>query len=272
MKNNFFILTVFFFLSLFAQENKNYEIIYDFSYQTDSTDIHSKKSEDMVLFKNDTISLFQSWIKYKSDLAMQNRLKSLENKPVESITSIDVGKMMGGYRPKISVKIQKDFNPQKFIIKKRLGRYEYQYEGPASADWQIKEDTMTISGYKCQKATTRVSGRNYEVWFAPEIPIFDGPFKFFGLPGLIIQAADEKNFFQFRLKGLKEIDKIVLPPEHKELLIVTTKKKYKKAKKNFRKKSLNNQLQGEGIHIVIPEKYKKSRKKSKKNNNPIELE
>jgi len=204
---------------------------------------------------------------------MQNSLKNFKNKPLESITSIDVGKMTGGYRPKISMMIQKDFKNRKFIIKKRLGMYEYQYEEPARADWQIKEDTMTISGYKCQKATTRVSGRNYEVWFTPEIPILDGPFKFFGLPGLVVQAVDEKNFFKFKLKGLKEIDKMVPPPEHKELLIVTSKKKYEKARKNFAKRNIINQLQASGRrYIVIPEKYKKKRKKAKKSNNPIELE
>lgn len=273
MKNIFFISALLFSFSLFAQENKNYEVIYDFSYQTDSTDINSKKREDMVLFKNDSISLFQSWIKYKSDSIKQNYLKNFQNKPVESITSIDIGKITGGYRPKISMTIQKDFKNRKFIIKKRLGMYEYQYEEPAKADWQIKEDTMTISGYKCQKATTRVSGRNYVVWFAPEVPISDGPFKFFGLPGLVVQAKDTKGFFQFKLKELKEIDKMVLPPEHKELLIVTSKKKYEKAKKNFAKQGIIDQLQASGLrHIVIPEKYKTRRKKNKKSNNPIELE
>ena len=64
-------------------------------------------------------------------------------------------------------------------------------------DWELTRDTLTVLGYLCQKATTFFRGRNYEAWFTPEIPVKDGPWKLYGLPGLILKAASDDNFFVF---------------------------------------------------------------------------
>ena len=57
-------------------------------------------------------------------------------------------------------------------------------------------------GYPCQKATATFRGRDYEAWFTPEIPVNDGPWKFFGLPGLILKVTDAENIFSFVCVGL----------------------------------------------------------------------
>ncbi|HET8574074.1 MAG TPA: GLPGLI family protein [Edaphocola sp.] len=54
--------------------------------------------------------------------------------------------------------------------------------------WKIKEKYRTISGYKCQQAIGRFRGREYRVWFTKDIPLPYGPWKLYGLPGLIIKA------------------------------------------------------------------------------------
>jgi GLPGLI family protein len=56
-------------------------------------------------------------------------------------------------------------------------------------DWEILSDTVTILGYLSQKAICRYRGRDWEAWFTSEIPISEGPWKFYGLPGLT-QLAD----------------------------------------------------------------------------------
>ncbi len=62
-----------------------------------------------------------------------------------------------------------------------------------------------MAGYTCQKATTRYEGRDYVAWFAPKIPISDGPYKFSGLPGLIVEIADTKEYYRFELTGLSKV-------------------------------------------------------------------
>lgn len=259
-------------LSLSAQENKSYEIIYDFSYQPDSANVNSKRQEDMVLFRNDSISLFQSYVKYKRDSVMKSNTEYLKN-AIHTEQGIDVNTLFGGYIPKISMVIKKDFKNHKYILQKPAGVDTYQYEEPAEVDWQIQTDTMTLSGYPCQRATTRVSGRNYAVWFTPEIPIPDGPFKFFGLPGLIVQATDSQGFFQFKLKEFKEVDRAAIPELRTHKVIVTTKEKYARAKSNAAHMKINDMLKSRGIRIEISaEDERAMRKGDKKDNNPIELE
>jgi len=54
--------------------------------------------------------------------------------------------------------------------------------------WEFHMESDEIAGYVSQKATTRFGGRDWTVWFAPEIPINAGPWKLRGLPGLILKA------------------------------------------------------------------------------------
>lgn len=61
--------------------------------------------------------------------------------------------------------------------------------------WEIDESkTKEILGYSCTYATTSYKGRKYEVYFAPEIPINDGPWKFNGLPGMILEVKGRVNY------------------------------------------------------------------------------
>lgn len=58
-------------------------------------------------------------------------------------------------------------------------------------DWKITNETKTILGYRCQKAKLFFRGRNYEVYFTTQLPYQDGPWKFFGLPGLILESKSD---------------------------------------------------------------------------------
>lgn len=42
-------------------------------------------------------------------------------------------------------------------------------------------------------------------WFTHEIPISDGPYKFNGLPGLILEISDTENHYNFTLKGVEKL-------------------------------------------------------------------
>jgi len=86
------------------------------------------------------------------------------------------------------------------------GNYIYNEDKP-EFKWTIDKDTTTILGYTCQKAITTFRGRNYIAWFAPEIPSNNGPWKFGGLPGLILKISDDKHNFIFECSGIQQLEK-----------------------------------------------------------------
>lgn len=72
-----------------------------------------------------------------------------------------------------------------------------------SLDWKITQDTIHFGGNICQRADLSYGGRKWIGWFALDIPIFDGPYKFAGLPGLIVKLADDAGFWTFELISLE---------------------------------------------------------------------
>ena len=73
---------------------------------------------------------------------------------------------------------------------------QYRYTEPwPSMQWTLGTEKQTICGYQCQKATCHWRGRDYEAWFTSAIPMKSGPWKFGGLPGLIMKIYDTKHLY-----------------------------------------------------------------------------
>lgn len=73
--------------------------------------------------------------------------------------------------------------------------------------WTMTEDSAkTISGYDCMMAQSSYHGRKWTAWFAPEIPVQDGPWKFSGLPGLILMATESAGIHSFTATGIESVD------------------------------------------------------------------
>ena len=90
---------------------------------------------------------------------------------------------------------------------------DYQYsENLHMQNWEIQDDTLTIAGYLCQKAGCHFRGRDFIAWFTPDIPINNGPWKFGGLPGLIMKVSDKNDIFVFECVRVEQKDfKICMP-------------------------------------------------------------
>ncbi|MFN7420305.1 MAG: GLPGLI family protein [Flavobacterium sp.] len=79
-------------------------------------------------------------------------------------------------------------------------------------EWVLKNDYKTILGYSCQKATTTFRGREFNVYFAKDIPIADGPWKLNGLPVLILEVASDDSIASFFI----QVKQIKFSKEKKE--------------------------------------------------------
>ena len=85
-------------------------------------------------------------------------------------------------------------------------------EATPNFNWQYQSDTATILGYKCMKATATFRGRTYNAWFTPFLPLRYGPWKFNGLPGLVLKVADTEEFFEWTAIGIEK-------PQNKDIYI-----------------------------------------------------
>lgn len=89
-------------------------------------------------------------------------------------------------------------------VRTGMVKEEFEYTEPVpQMTWQfLNIPPRTVCGYQCMAAGTTFRGRQYTVWFAPEIPISAGPWKFSGLPGLILAVEESSGIFSWEAVGI----------------------------------------------------------------------
>lgn len=81
----------------------------------------------------------------------------------------------------------------------------YCYEEPANdMKWNLVPGDTIISGFNCKKATLAYRGRSYVAWYTEEIDMPYGPYKFNGLPGLVMRIGDTQKHHTFTFAGMTE--------------------------------------------------------------------
>ena len=101
-------------------------------------------------------------------------------------------------KDRTGIGVYKDFDSSTLIIRELVGKSAYLItESLPKFDWHIEPDKKNIGGFDCQKATVTHKGRQYTAWFTTKIPSSDGPWKFYGLPGLILEIKDSERKVEF---------------------------------------------------------------------------
>ena len=143
-------------------------------------------------------------------------------------------------------------------------------------NWEILSETKEVAGFGAQKAKASFSGRDYTAWFTTEIPISEGPYKFRGLPGLILEISDNNDYYTFKLNGFKELnDEISMEFEPEDYLEVS-REKFLEIKQEYAENPFIK-MENSGITMGFQPGQKEKllrehREELKKENNPIELE
>lgn len=201
---------------------QNYEVDYLQLFVSDSTRTldngHAVVSTKGHLVGNKENSAYYSSIALWKKMPLGYR-DSLQNSPTTQTQSYTIGKKRFNNR---SMKIEDkyidttghliyiDFKNDSLFNK--LSYYDpsyYTVERIPTIDWQISHEKKTVLEYECTKAITKFRGREYEAWFTSEIPIISGPWKFTGLPGLILEIKSLDNQVSFEAK------RVVLPTSKK---------------------------------------------------------
>lgn len=171
-----------------------------------ATDSGKPYTFEMVLLANPQKSLFYNTMSHFVDScestpegkAKLNEIQMKAWRVVQPDGTVTYDGRKLGLAPekKVFLYVEKDRSKNISSVFDRKAGSMYRYEEPLSElKWSILEDsTKTILSYECLMAQSDFHGRRWTVWFTPEIPIQDGPWKLQGLPGLILNADGGDNF------------------------------------------------------------------------------
>ncbi|UUV20989.1 GLPGLI family protein [Paenimyroides aestuarii] len=105
-----------------------------------------------------------------------------------------------------------DQSKKTFLFTGELGKEQFLISDNFNLQWEITNETKTISNYKVYKASTNFRGRNWDAWFAPELAYNFGPWKLHGLPGLILEAYDDSHRYHFVAIKIKNDKNLPMEP------------------------------------------------------------
>jgi len=214
MKN---AISIFCLLIVLTVQGQVQRFIYEYKFTNDSLKKDSLKSEYMFLDVLKTGSKYYSKKQFDSDSIQTIAIiKQMKMNP----GSISVSKSFG--EGGIDYIIEKSYPDFKIgfntSVGMGIGNTDYKVLDDRKLSWKILSDKQKIGEFDTQKAETTFAGRKWTAWFTTEIPFQDGPYKFHGLPGLIVKIEDSKHTHIMELKAVKKIPERELTKEETEAI------------------------------------------------------
>lgn len=167
------------------------EFMYDYCYLRDTTDVTSEKTDRMILQVGYGISKFASFRTMLVD--------SLISVSTTDQIQANPNRYIGGQ----TYSIYKNYPLGKFTTTDKIATDWFIVEELIpEQDWTMTDETKEILGYKCKSAVCNFRGRTYKAYYTDQIPVADGPWKFGGLPGFIMEVRDTLNHHSFTCVGI----------------------------------------------------------------------
>ena len=191
-------------IAISASAQMNLAVKYDVS--NHDTDRGELRQTDMVLLASPLRSLYYNTMSQYVDSCESTpegkarlweiQLKAWTVVNPDGSVSLDGRKLGLAPEKKEFLYVEKDNSKgQLTVYDYRSGDYARYTEPYGEQEWTIYQDsTRNILDYECFMARSDYHGRNWTVWFTPEIPVQDGPWKLHGLPGLILMADGGDGF------------------------------------------------------------------------------
>lgn len=198
-------------LGMFSHAQIN-RFFYDYKFIPDSNNKEEIKTEMMYLDIDKNGSNYYSRTKFVSD----------------STSRADIEKQIKSFSGNISVnrkdnqglvpfKVTKNYPDFTTYLFRSIATDQYKIKEDQKPEWKILPDKQKIGEYNTQKATTNFGGREWIAWFSSDIPFQDGPYKFYGLPGLIVKIEDATGSHIMTLVGNKTVTSVATDAKELEL-------------------------------------------------------
>lgn len=259
-----FLIQSFFAFSQYTQlEPAKLKCYFLLTWQEDSLNPFHKREEKMVLLLGKQNSLFLSYGSFFLDSVVQKNA----NMNFETFRQLNAPRRFAHH-----FSILKNFPTGQITTSDRVFSDVFIYNEPMSKiQWKLTNETSQIKGHSVQKATTSFGGRVWEAWFAESIPFKDGPYKFSGLPGLILKIQDTKGHYIFEIKSIQATNEYVYF-RHLSNHIQTTKRQFLEIQRRFSQDAAGIILSsGVPLHQSQNADLKRIEANLRRRNNPIEL-
>jgi len=189
-----------FLLGICISVSAQNRFFYEYKFISDSTDKADVKKEIMLLDIDKTGSKYYSQDKFIADSISK---ADLEKQLKLSPNNININRRE---KPgQVSYKVTKQYPEFKTYLFTGISSDHYKIEEDQKPEWKILPDKQKIGEYNAQKAVTNFGGREWTAWFSTDLPFQDGPYKFYGLPGLIVKIEDKTGSHSMTLVGNKTI-------------------------------------------------------------------
>jgi len=167
------------------------------------TNEKSVETYTTILQANGSTSKFWDWNSFKKDSIIYTSV----NLPADSLNKLKE-KYYSIVRYFFAPEIFKNYPKEKITVTDDITPEDYIYEeNKVDRKWVLQEGMLKVCGYECNKAVASFGGREWTVWYTPEITISDGPWKFYGLPGLILKASDATATHTFEAITIRKSDR-----------------------------------------------------------------
>lgn len=206
------------------------------------------------------------WVKDFSDIIFHyDSLSTAEYKRGSSVLSNPKG---SPWPIELSIHEREKKAEIKYRMPLETGVLHYKESIP-TFDWAFTEETDTILGYACSKATTSFAGRVYTAWFTMEIPLPFGPYKFGGLPGLILKIQDNEAQYIWEAKGFEKSKSQIMAYSYKREKTCTTEEARKTITRIFNSPLSFIAASMGGAKIVMLDKEGRPKKSSETDSSSI---
>lgn len=255
MKRMFFNLFIGLIPTASVAQNADIKVSYDAYFQRVDNGKSDEKNQ-YVLLANATESKFYSPMTEYID-SLKSTPKGAAKLKNQTDVAISADKYEAMPQKDGSYYIVKSFIDNNMRCYDTTGIELFYYdESPDGWEWEISDSTRTVLGYECIKAVCDYHGRKWEAWFAPEIPVSNGPWKLNGLPGLILSATTDGGEYSFIATGLEQTSKPIGPVYNADAYEKTDRVTFLKAKTSYIKNPagmINAQL-----GVTIPREVQQS--------------
>lgn len=167
---------------------QSHRFVYEYKYIPNIKEKDSVQKDLMALDITEKGSVYQSLGVIERDSTIQAKIAEFnKTKSFGKIEFAGGGKFNKGT---VNYKVTKDYPDYKVFLNLNVATDRYKISDDKKMDWKISTESQKIGNYTAQKATTNFGGRSWIAWFTTDLPFPDGPYKFHGLPGLIIKLED----------------------------------------------------------------------------------